>query len=61
MPTAAHNLFDGLTVDWGFTPMDIWSNGMAIVLSLALFVLLGIAIAYVPKIIELVKTAATPK
>lgn len=58
---AANNLFEGLTVNWGFTPMDIWTNGMQITLSLAMFVLLGIAIAYVPKIIELIKGAATPK
>lgn len=61
MAATPNNLFTGLTVDWGFSPMDIWTNGMTIVMSLALFVLLGIAIAYVPKIIELVKSAAAPK
>lgn len=54
---ATNNLFDGITIDWGFTAADIFSNGMALVGSLAVFVLLGIAIMYAPKLIDLIRTA----
>lgn len=54
---AENNLFEGITIDWGFTAADIFSNGMALVGSLAVFVLLGIAIMYAPKLIDLIRTA----
>lgn len=58
--SGSNNLFEGLTVNWGFTPSDIFSNGMALVLSLAAFVLLGLAIMYVPALIKLIRDAVKP-
>lgn len=57
----AISLFDGITVDWGFSPADIFSNGMSLTLTLATFVLLGIAISYVPTLIGLLRDAVSPK
>lgn len=54
------NLFDGVTINWGFTAGDIFSNGMALVVSLAAFVLMGLAIAYAPQLIKLIKDAVKP-
>lgn len=52
------NLFTGVTnVDWGFTASDIFTNGVALFSFLAAFVLLGIAIKFAPKLVEMVKGA----
>lgn len=59
MPTNK-NIFDGVTVDWGFSATDVFSNGMGLVLTLAGFVLLGIAIKYVPALIKMIKDAVSP-
>lgn len=57
---AGTNIFSGITVDWGFSPSDIFTNGMGLVATLAGFVLLGIAIKYVPVLIKVVKDAVSP-
>lgn len=57
---SASNLFSGITIDWGFSPADIFSNGMTLVVSLALFVLLGIAMMYAPALIKLIREAVKP-
>lgn len=49
------NLFDGVSVSWGFTPGDVFSNGLFLVGSVAMFVLLGLAIKYVPILIYLIR------
>lgn len=46
-------------VNWGFQAQDIWSNGMTIVGSLATFIVLGIVVAFAPRIISLIKGAIT--
>ncbi|BFH18378.1 hypothetical protein WJ0W_007174 [Paenibacillus melissococcoides] len=48
------------SINWGFTPADILSNGGAILLTLAAFVLLGIAIMYVKPLIGLIREAVKP-
>lgn len=53
------DLFTGVTIAWGFTPADIFTNGMTLVGSVAAFVVLGIAIAYVPKLISVIKGAVS--
>lgn len=55
-----NNLFNGITINWGFTAGDIFSNGMVLVGSLAIFVLLGIAMAYAPQLINLIREAVKP-
>lgn len=55
------NIFDGLASDWGFDVADIWTSGMGIVGSLAPFILLGIVVAFAPKIIGLIKGAVQSK
>lgn len=61
MPAVAGtNIFSGITVDWGFTAGDIFTNGMGLVATLSAFVLLGIAIKYVPVLIKVVKDAVSP-
>lgn len=52
------DLFTGVTWDWGFTAADIMTNVMALFAGIALFVLLGLAFYFAPKIIQLIKTAA---
>lgn len=55
------DLFTGITaIDWGFSAGDIFSNGMFIVSSVAAFVLLGIAIRYVPTLIGVIWSAVRP-
>ncbi|SDW82119.1 hypothetical protein SAMN04489725_11611 [Alicyclobacillus hesperidum] len=44
-------------VNWGFTSNDVLSNSMALFSTLAGFVLLGIAIAFAPRLITLIKSA----
>lgn len=52
------DLFTGITaVDWGFNAGDIFSNGMFLVGSVAAFVLLGIAIKFVPTLIGIIRSA----
>lgn len=52
------NLFATITtVDWGFDAADIFSNGMFLVGSVAAFVLLGIAIKFVPTLISIIRSA----
>lgn len=52
------NLFSTITtIDWGFDAADIFSNGMFLVGSVAAFVLLGIAIKFVPKLIGIIRSA----
>lgn len=53
-------LLDGVTINWGFSPADILTNGGAIMLTLAAFVLLGIAIMYVKPLIGLIREAVKP-
>lgn len=48
------DIFNGGT-NWGFTASDIWTNGMMIVGSLAVFILLGLAVKFVPHIIWLIR------
>lgn len=52
------NLFDGVTLNWGFDAADIVSNGATLLGSLGGFVLLGLAVYFAPKLIDLVKNAA---
>lgn len=55
------DLFTGVTsVDWGFNASDIFTNGMFLVSSVAAFVLLGIAIRYVPTLIGVIRSAVSP-
>lgn len=55
------NLFATVTtVDWGFDASDIFTNGMFLVGSVAAFVLLGIAIKYVPTLIGIINAAVRP-
>lgn len=51
------DLFTGVIFDWGFDAADIFSNGMVIVAAVAGFVLLGIAISYVPTLIGIIRSA----
>lgn len=54
------DIFAGVTsIDWGFSASDLWTNGMFIVKSLATFIVLGIVIRFAPRIIGLVRGAAT--
>jgi hypothetical protein len=53
------NLFTGVTIDWGFSAADIFTNGMFLVSSVATFVLLGLAIRYVPSLIGIIRNAVT--
>lgn len=53
------NIFQGITWDWGFTAGDIITNAMALFAGLSLFILLGLAFYFAPKIIQLIKTAAS--
>lgn len=56
------DIFAGITnIDWGFNAADIFSNGMFLVGSVAAFVLLGLAIAYVPKLIGIIRTAVASR
>lgn len=55
------NLFATVTtVDWGFDAADIFTNGMFLVGSVAAFVLLGIAIKFVPTLIGVIRSAVSP-
>lgn len=54
------NFINGV-VDWGFSSSDIWSNGMAIVMSVAGFLILGIVIEFAPSIFRLLYVAVTHK
>ena len=58
--TSVGSLFTGTTFDWGFTPGDIISNSIPIVVGFAGFIVLAIALGYVPKWIEMIKTAVSP-
>lgn len=52
------DLFTGVTtVAWGFDAGDIWSNGVKIFTFLAMFILLGIAINFAPRLIDLAKNS----
>ena len=55
------NLFNGLTFDWGFQAVDIFTNGMIIVGSLAAFILLGLAIRFVPELIYIIRDSVIYK
>lgn len=57
--TTSVYVLDGVTFDYGLTPVDIFTNGMTLVGSVAAFVVLGIAIAYVPKLISIIKGAVS--
>lgn len=57
----ANDLFTGTTVDWGFTATDIFTNGMALVKSVGPYVLLGIAVLFVPKLISIIRNATGAK
>lgn len=55
------DLFAGVTnIDWGFSAADIFQNAMFLVGSVAAFVLLGIAIRYVPTLIGVIRSAVSP-
>lgn len=56
--TEGNNVFSGVTWDWGFTAADIVTNAMTLFGGLALFILLGLAFYFAPKIIQLIKEAA---
>lgn len=51
-------IFDG-EPNWGFTVADIIINAVVIIGALSSFVLLALAIAYGPRLIELIKNAAS--
>lgn len=51
------NIFDGVTTSWGFEAGDVWSSVMSVVTSLAPFLLLGIAVAFAPKVFGLIRKA----
>jgi hypothetical protein len=53
------NLFSGVTIDWGFSAADVFTNGMFLVSSVAAFVLLGLAIKYVPALIGIIRNAVS--
>jgi hypothetical protein len=53
------NIFSGVTWDWGFTATDILTNAMVLFGGLSLFILLGLSFYFAPKIIQLIKTAAS--
>ena len=53
------DIFTGVTFDWGFTAADIMTNVMTLFGGLAMFILLGLAIFFAPKIIDLVKKSAS--
>lgn len=53
-------ILEGVTINWGFSAGDIFSNGMALFATLTGFILLGIAIMYVPTLIKLVREAVKP-
>ena len=42
-------------INFGFTGADIWNNAMLIVSSLGTFVVIGLAIAFAPRIIGVLK------
>jgi len=42
-------------ISWGFSAGDVWTNSMAVVSSLAGFILLALAIAFAPRIIAVLK------
>lgn len=44
-------------VNWGFTANDVLSNSMALFGTLAGFVILGVAIAFTPRLISLIRGA----
>lgn len=46
------DLFAGLTFNWGFSAGDIFKNSMVLIGGLAAFVLLGLAIKFVPELIN---------
>lgn len=48
-------------VNWGFTSGDVLSNSMSLFQTLVPFVLLGLAIAFAPKMIGLLKSAVLGK
>lgn len=53
------DVFTGVTWDWGFTATDIITNAMILFGGLAMFILLGLSFFFAPKIIQLIKTAAS--
>ena len=55
MYATTQNVISG--TDWGLTGGDIWTQGMAIVGSLAGFVLLGITVRFAPKIFSVIRAA----
>lgn len=54
-PLAVENIFTG--TDWGFGASDIWTQGMGIVASVSGFLVLGIVIAFAPRIFGLLRKA----
>lgn len=44
-------------LNWGFTAQDVLSNSVTLFGTLAAFVLLGLAIAFAPRLISLVRMA----
>lgn len=55
--TGMGNILQGTTTDWGFDVSDIWSSSMGIFSTLAVFVVLGIVVAFAPRLIALVRGA----
>lgn len=51
------NIFSGAATDWGFNVADIWSSSMGIFVTLAVFVVLGIAVGFAPELTQLVRGA----
>lgn len=51
---------DSGSIEWGMTPGDILESGGSVVLMLSSFILLGIVVMYVPRLIRLLKTAVKP-
>lgn len=58
--SSAVDLFTGTTVAWGFAAKDIFTNSMFLISTLAGFILLGVAIRYVPSIIAMFRNAVAP-
>lgn len=45
------------SLNWGFSPQDLLSNAMTLVGGLGQFILLGVAVAFAPLLIRLIRNA----
>lgn len=56
LAAAATPIFDG-TANWGFGASDVWTNVMAIVGSVSGFLILGICVAFAPRVFTIIRKA----